>query len=564
MAFRLSGLSRSESCVMSNESAQNWNAPSRWLAERALYGLCVWTYSDDLRKGPMGLVFCASEYDFLEVSLDLPGIRKEIADWLQRNDRVVVMDSARRQLRHLLAADIDVARPVCLQTLARLAGEDPGEERNPPRDAAGAKRRALEALQALSPTMDAVANREQQKVARLESLVLRAFAALEHRGLAIDEVGWRALVHEAVEKRDRARREVFLSLEDVVSRDLFGEPDLSLDNDADVRGAIQKATKIALPDVSKSTLKDLDHPVGPALLRYRESSKIVSTYGDAFLELIHPDTQRFHATFYPLGASTGRVSSRNPNLQNLPSDERFHRCLRAPENRAMVTADYATCELRILAEFSADPHFISAFEQGEDLHSAVASTLFGEKVSKSENSHLRQAAKAINFGLVYGMGVTALANSLGRDLEEAEALLAQYFARFPKIRGYLEESVDRALARGYAETALGRRLYFDPETLKGSNARGELSRIAKNMPIQGTSADMTKLAMVRVHERLLGDFSDAGLVNTIHDELVVECDANEADAVAIAVQQEMSEAHRTLVRRVPPVVEVHVGPTWQH
>lgn len=549
---------------MSNESAQNWKAPSRWLAERALYGLCVWTYSDDLHKGPMGLVFCASEYDFLEVSLDLPGIRREIADWLRRTDRVVVMDSARRQLRHLLAADIDVARPVCVQTLTRLAGDEPGDERSPPRDAAAAKRRALEALQAISPAMDAVASREQQKVARLESLVLRAFAALEHRGLAIDEVGWRALVHEAAEKRDRARREVFLALEDVVSRDLFGEPDLSLDNDADVRAALEKATKMPLPDVAKSTLKELDHPVGKALLGYREASKIVSTYGDAFLELLHPETKRFHATFFPLGASTGRVSSRNPNLQNLPSDERFHRCLRAPENRALVTADYATCELRILAEFSADPHFIAAFEQGEDLHSAVASTLFGEKVSKSENSHLRQAAKAINFGLVYGMGAAALANSLGRDLDEAEALLAQYFARFPRIRGYLEDSVDRALSRGYAETALGRRLYFEPATLNGANARGELSRIAKNMPIQGTSADMTKLAMVRVQERLLADFHDAGLVNTIHDELVVECDADEGDQVALAVQQEMSEAHRTLIRRVPPEVEVHVGEFWQH
>lgn len=549
---------------MSMESSQNWNAISRWLAERALYGLCVWTYSDDLRKGPMGLVFCASEYDFLEVSLDLPGIRREIAEWLRRNDRVVVMDSARRQLRHLLAADIDVARPVCLQTLERLAGQEPGDERNPPREIAGAKARAVAAWQGLHAAMDALAAREQLKVARLESLVLRAFAALEHRGLAVDEVGWRALVHEAAEQRERAKREVFLALQDVVSRDLFGEPDLSLDSDADVRAAIEKATGSVLADVSKSTLRELRHPVGPALLRYREASKIVSTYGEAFLELIDPQTGRLHATFYPMGASTGRVSSRNPNLQNLPSDERFHRCLRAPENRALVTADYATCELRILAEFSADPHFLQAFEEGLDLHSAVASTLFGEKVSKTENSHLRQAAKAINFGLVYGMGAAALASSLGREQSEAEALLEQYFARFPNIRGYLEDSVDRALARGYAETALGRRLYFAPETLRGPKARGELSRIAKNMPIQGTSADMTKLAMVRVHERLLDNFSDAGLVNTIHDELVVECDEADAEQVAVAVQEEMAAAHRTLLRRVPPVVEVHVGATWQH
>lgn len=549
---------------MSTESSQNWKAPARWLSERALYGLCVWTYSDDLHKGPLGLVFCASEYDFLEVSLDVPGIRREIADWLGRNDRVVVMDSARRQLRHLLAADIDVARPVCLHTLSRLAGEDPGEERSAPREIAVAKTRALQALTGLAPAMEALGEREQHKVARLESLVLRPFAALEHRGLAVDELGWRALLHEATDQRERARREVFLALQDVVSRDLFGEPDISLESDAEVRNAIEKATGVALTDVSKATLRTLAHPVGTALLRYREASKIVSTYGEAFLELIHPQTRRLHATFYPLGASTGRVSSRNPNLQNLPSDERFHRCLRAPENRALVTADYATCELRILAEFSADPHFVAAFEQGEDLHSAVASNLFGKAVSKTENSHLRQAAKAINFGLVYGMGAAALATSLGREQSEAEALLEQYFARFPKIRGYLEDSVDQALARGYAETALGRRLYFASDTLRAQNARGELSRIAKNMPIQGTSADMTKLAMVRVHERLSDSFVDAGLVNTIHDELVVECAVDDAERVAAAVQDEMAAAHRTLLRKVPPSVEVHVGSTWQH
>jgi DNA polymerase-1 len=208
--------------------------------------------------------------------------------------------------------------------------------------------------------------------------------------------------------------------------------------------------------------------------------------------------------------------------------------------------------------------FRNAFERDLDLHSVVATEMFGVPVSKDQNAELRQRAKAINFGLVYGMGAAALGSQVGAAGPEAQALLDRYFERFPKIRGYLEGSVDDALARGYAETVLGRRLVFDQETLALDNARGELSRIAKNMPIQGTSADMTKLAMVRVHERLLAEFGDAGLINTVHDELVVECRAHDAERVARAVGEEMSAAHTTLLRHVPPKVEVTAAPHWQH
>jgi DNA polymerase-1 len=259
------------------------------------------------------------------------------------------------------------------------------------------------------------------------------------------------------------------------------------------------------------------------------------------------------------------VASRDPNLQNLPSDARFHHCIRAPAGRVLVTADYATCELRIVAELAQDPVFVRAFDAGEDLHSTVATTMFGVNVSKSENAELRQRAKAINFGLVYGMGAPALAASLGVSIAQGQELLDRYFKTFPRIRDYLEGSVERALKAGYAETLLSRRLHFDKDALAADNARGELGRIMKNMPIQGTSADMTKLAMVRVHERLLELAPGrAGLVNTVHDELVVECDEADGAAVAEAVRHEMEEAHKTLLKRVPPLVEVHVARHWQH
>ncbi len=534
------------------------------LAGRGLVGLCAFADDDDLMKPPAGVVLVEEGGEERVVALDDPAARAELSAWARRPSVVVVLDSARPQLRRLLRAGVDVARPVCRHTLERLLGGAEDERLRFARDPELARARAREALSSLPGLIERAETGGQRKVARLESLVLRSFAALEDRGLPIDVKGWKLLVEEAKGKMQLARQEVFACLGDAVGRDLFGEPDLNLENDGDVKAVLERLERRALDDVGKHTLATLTHPVGERLLRYREASKIVFTYGDSFLEHVRRDSGRLHATFVPLGASTGRVASRDPNLQNLPSDESFHKCVRPGEGQKVVTADYGTCELRILAELCGDEKFLAAFEQDLDLHCVVAEEMFGERVTKTENAHLRKKAKAINFGLVYGMGAAALGNAVGTDANEAARLLERYFERFPRVRRYLEGSVDQALAKGYAETVVGRRLSFDPDTLSADNARGELSRIAKNMPIQGTSADMTKLAMVRVHERLLEDFADAALINTVHDELVVECRAEDADSVARAVAIEMGAAHSTLLRRVPPKVEVEVADHWKH
>jgi DNA polymerase-1 len=489
---------------------------------------------------------------------------------LRRRDRVVVFHDAKPALRWLLTRGVDVARPVCLATLAILAGlEPPDHPVTVTTSTSVARERGRAAIAALDGLMARVDERGQKKVARLECLVLRAFTALEHRGLPIHRARWQELVDDEKRAASAARERVFALAGDHVARDLFGTPEINLDAEHDVRALLGRALGHAVDDTSRHTLQALKHPLADALVHWRESQKIVTTWGDAFLANVEDvDDEgigRLRSTFVPLGASTGRVSCRDPNLQNLPKDERFHAALRAPSGRVLVTADYGTCELRIVAELASDPVFLEAFSRGEDLHSTVASSMFGVPVSKSQNAELRQRAKAINFGLVYGMGPAALSTSLGVDRATGEELLARYFKTFPRIRSYLEGSVDVALKRGYSETLLGRRLFFDPAVLDGDNARGELSRIMKNMPIQGTSADMTKLAMVRLHERLLDRFRGrAGLVNTVHDELVVECDAADGDEVATCVREEMEDAHRTLVKRVPPLVEVHVGATWAH
>ncbi len=533
--------------------------PQQLLAERSLLALAPVAARGDLLD-PAQEVAIASLDHTATLKLDNAG-RALLHAWTSRADRVFLFDDARPALRRLLRAGVDVRRPLCRLTLERLSADSSvHDDGQIARDVTAAAARASSILHKLEAQLIAVESAGHTRVARLECLVLRAFAALEDRGLAINVPMWRGLVDEQQQHAVRAKAEVIALGDAHIARDLFGTPEINLDADGDVRTLIKRVLGAEPSDIGKSTLSALKHPLTDALLRYREAHKIVSTYGEALLSRVDARTHRLHATFTPLGASTGRVASANPNLQNLPSDARYGKCLVPPAGRALITADYGTCELRIVAELAQDPVFLRAFDAGEDLHSTVATSMFGVKVSKTENSELRQRAKAINFGLVYGMGAPALSMSLGVSAEVGQQLLDKYFKTFPRIREHLEDSVRTALARGYSETILGRRLTYDVEQLKSDNARGELGRIMKNMPIQGASADMTKLAMVRVHERLTPPHTrpSAGLVNTIHDELVVECDADEADEVSACVTAEMEQAHRTLLRRVPPLVETHV------
>ena len=509
------------------------------------------------------------------VTLDDAG-RALLRPLLRRSDRVVVADDARPVQRWLLSRGLDVARPLCVRTVDAIVRGEPmwgdPEATVITTSTAAARERAVTLVRGVDRLLERLEGSGQKKVARLECLVTRAFAGLEHRGFPIDVDLWRSLIDGEKARLAAAREQVFACAGNAVPRDLFGVPDINLDAEADVKSLVKRVTGAALESTAKEHLAAAGHPLTEALIAYREPWKLVSTYGDAFLAFATDAVTdvdgrrigRIRSTFVPLGASTGRVACREPNLQNLPKDARFHEALRAPAGRRLVTADYATCELRIVAELAEDPVFLAAFARGEDLHSTVATSMFGVKVSKSEHPELRQRAKAINFGLVYGMGPGALAASLGVDRGTGEQLLAKYFQTFPRIRDYLDGAVDTALRRGFSETILGRRLTYAPDAIRADNARGELSRIMKNMPIQGTSADMTKLAMVRIHERLVDHAGDPGLVNTIHDELVVECDADSADAVAAIVCAEMEDAHRTLLKKVPPLVEVHVGATWHH
>jgi DNA polymerase I len=526
-----------------------------WLcARRELLALSVVASNDDVMTPPSQVVL----WDGHDSAVLEPPAFASVGAWLADKQRVFAMSDAKPTMRRLLAAGLDVARPLCATSVATVVAA-PLPMRAAARTIDAALAEAQDTWQRLPTLVANVESTQQKRVARLECMVLRAFAAMEHRGLAIRPLAWRALVEQQRQRASQARAEFLTLAGTAVARDLFGEPDFRIESDSEVKALLSRLTGRALEDVSGFTLRQLNHPVGNALLAWREAQKVVSTYGDSFLAHVHPVTKRLHANFVPLGAATGRVACRDPNLQNLPSGDDFHACLLPAPSRALVVADYGTCELRIVAQLSGDPVFRAAFLQQEDLHSTVATTLFGVPVSKTENAHLRHRAKGINFGLVYGMGPAGLAASLGIDRGAAEELLSSYFQRFPRIRGYLEGSVDEALRKGYSETMLGRRLAYDFQDMSLDQARGHYGRIMKNMPIQGTSADMTKLAMVRVHERLQAAFAgSAGLVNCVHDELVVECDKDDAAHVLHLVQEEMSEAHRTLLPDIPPAVDAGI------
>jgi DNA polymerase-1 len=303
-------------------------------------------------------------------------------------------------------------------------------------------------------------------------------------------------------------------------------------------------------DLSKKTLLGIDHPAAKALLAWREASKLTSTY-ESYLD--RQVGGRIFGHFEPLGAHTGRMSCGHPNLQNIPAVLR--RCVVAPASRALISADYSGCELRIVAALSGDAQFRATL-LSDDFHSAVASQLFGQSVSKENNSELRHAAKAINFGLLYGMGARRLAESLAMEVHEARDLLRKYFVGFPHLAQWREQAQAEAKSRLMLHTVSGRKLRLEEGKVS--------STLALNYPVQGGGADLIKWAAVRFARRQVHLPGRPLLVNMVHDELLVEVDAAHAPEVQRVLVEEMLAAGRDLFPTVPMAVDARHAPHWEH
>ena len=304
-----------------------------------------------------------------------------------------------------------------------------------------------------------------------------------------------------------------------------------------------------------------ENPIVEEVLQYRQYAKFRSTYCDGLLKVIAPDG-RIHTSFQMTATATGRLSSTEPNLQNIPTrtqlGSEFRRMFIPADGCVLVDADYSQIELRLLAHIADDEAMKQAFLSGEDIHTVTAAQVFGvpaEQVTRQMRLH----AKAVNFGIVYGISAFSLAQDIGVPVYEAKEYIETYFERFPGIRRYMDEVVKQAKERGYVETLMHRRRALPELTASNFNTRSFGERVARNMPIQGTAADVIKLAMVRVDERLRREKLKAKLILQVHDELIVECPEAEKEAVAALLTEEMEGAVRL---SVPLTAEAHWGKNW--
>lgn len=436
---------------------------------------------------------------------------------------------------------------LCLSTVKRLVSKKNNDEIVVP-----AFSNPNEALFWLSPIIDWINERLQklnlEKLCALECRVVGATLAMQEQGLSFRKALWENTLLTIKEKTQQLKEQLAHLLKKSGGFELFGPEPVDINNAQEVKKALEEVLGCRLSSTSQSALKDNDHPAVKLLLSYRENARMLSTYGDTFLSKIKDD--RLKGSFIPIGSASGRFACHDPNLLALPNQASFQACLKPYPPQTVIHLDYGGFELRILAALSKDPELSKIFNDELDIHSVVAEAVFKTKVSKTENSHLREHAKLINFGIIYGMSEQALAKQLKISLSEAENLLRNYFKRFSRVHAYLKYLEESARKFGYAKTVLNRRAYFS------STDAGYFSRVVRNIPIQGSGADIIKLAMVKVFEHFYESTSSAHLVNVVHDELVIECHQEESAQVSEIVKGHMESAFVSVFKNVRPEVSI--------
>ncbi len=323
-------------------------------------------------------------------------------------------------------------------------------------------------------------------------------------------------------------------------------------------------TPTGQPSTNEEALEAIadQHELPRIILEYRGLAKLRSTYTDKLSEMVNPDTGRVHTSYHQAGAATGRLSSNDPNLQNIPirteDGRRIRKAFIAPPGRKLIACDYSQIELRIMAHLSEDPALVRAFASGADIHRATAAEVFGKPL-EDVNGNERRAAKAINFGLMYGMSAFGLAKQLDIGRSEAQDYIALYFNRYPGVRDFMERTRKEAHERGYVETVFGRRLYLDNINARNQGLHAGAERAAINAPMQGTAADIIKRAMIDIDAWLAPHAAQAKMLLQVHDELVFESDVDFVDTLVREATARMAAAAEL---RVPLVIDSGVGDNW--
>jgi DNA polymerase-1 len=395
----------------------------------------------------------------------------------------------------------------------------------------------------------------------VEIPLVTVLADMEWQGIMLDSSLLGGLSVEARSKLETIRADIY---------QLAGE-ELNLNSPKQISEVLfdkmglpkSKKTKTGLStDVDALEKLAPDFPIARRILDYREVQKLLSTYIDALPGQVCAASGRLHSSFNQTIAATGRLSSTNPNLQNIPvrTDEgrRIREAFVAPMGHEIVSADYSQIELRILAHVAQDPILIQAFHEDRDIHAQTASAIYGV-FPEMVTPEMRRAAKTINFGLMYGMGPLNLARQLGISFKEAQTFIDTYFMQFPSIHGYMDATIARVREVGYAETLLGRRRYLPDISAENRQVREGAERTAINTPIQGTAADIIKIAMINIHHSMPVEFPDARLLLQVHDELVFEAPDAQVSSFRTWVSQAMSSA---FTLDVPLKVDAGAGANW--
>lgn len=408
-----------------------------------------------------------------------------------------------------------------------------------------------------TPALDCIAR-------ELEFPLIRVLRDMEFNGVAIDVAQLGTLQQELTAETERLRNLIWK--EAGVEFNIDSPKQLGEVLFEKMHLPVLKHTKSGYStDASVLTELAMSYPIAHHILEYRQLQKLRSTYVEALPRMVNPRSGRIHTTFSQTITSTGRLSSAEPNLQNIPIRTELGRAIRRAfiaqqSSWKIFSADYSQIELRIMAHISGDDALRSAFRQGKDIHTATAAALFGVPESDVDAT-MRRTAKTVNFGIMYGLGEFGLAQRLGIPRREAKKIIESYFARYPGIAAYIEQTLEFARQHGYVETLLGRRRYFRDISSKNANIRAAAERAAINMPIQGTAADMIKRAMIAIHAAMEQRRMRSMMILQVHDELVFEVPPDEHEAIAEIVPYYME--HALPLGDVPIVVNTAFGTSWE-
>ncbi|MCA9935345.1 MAG: DNA polymerase I, partial [Anaerolineales bacterium] len=425
-------------------------------------------------------------------------------------------------------------------------------------------------LRLVKPLRNEISEKGLEKILDIEMPLIAVLSAMEQAGVGIDVAFFRQMSQDLAARLLQLEKEIHaianepfnINSTQQLSDILFKQLGLPTEGLSKTRSGYYSTAASVLEG-----LKEVDTSgIIKLILEYRELGKLKSTYVDALPELVNPETGRLHTSFNQTGAITGRLASSNPNLQNIPIrsevGQQIRRGFVARPGWLFLAADYSQVELRILAHASQDEALLDAFRQDLDVHRSTAAAVYGISLDEVTYNQ-RRFAKAVNFGLIYGMGAYRLARDSELTLAEAENYIKEYFGRFPGIRRFLDETKEKAKKQGYVETLLGRRRYFPVfrGTMSGSNRQAWLraEREAINHPIQGTAADIIKIAMLQLHDALHDGGYRAQMLVQVHDELLLEVPEEELTAVKPLMTGIMSNAFKL---DVPLKVEASTGSNW--